>query len=1175
VDVAERLSLADGADAVPQARRFTVSVLSDLGRLELVAEAELVVSELVTNALLHGKPPVVVRVTAHGSGVRIEVADGSRSTPVRADPGSDAMTGRGIGLVESVSARWGVAPSPGGKSVWCELEPSSTDRLAPNGADPSVAAALGVGDAMVPAWDQAAETIDRDDVFTVSLGDVPTDLLLATKAHVDNLVREFTLAASGAESGSTAALPAHLTSLIETVVHGFADARHAIRVQALAAAEAGAARTHLSLTLPVSAARAGDAYLAALDEVDKYARAARLLTLETPPQHRAFRRWYVQSLITQLRALAAGRTPPVPESFEQRLLAELQTVTVARQMADRAARLQTVTSGLSGATTIDEVTSVVVREGLDALGATSGLVLLRAEQNRVAVSSAVGYADRVLDAMRAESVDTNLPGAAVLRGGEPVWLESRQEIADMFPGLGEFEPRTQSLCAVPAAMAGTVLGALRFSFNSPRLFDVDERRFVLALAAQAAQALERGALYTAERNARAAAESLTSRLRRLQQITAELAATNEAARIAEIVVVHASDALAATGGSLCLLEGSETLRIAAIRGVPDELVQRYRTFSLHADLPASEATRTNSPVIVGSREELLQRYPALLSARPRDGSLICVPLHTGERRLGAISLQFPPNHEVTDPDELAFLISLADASAQAIDRCRAETAARVASDKLTFLADASAELAASLDFRATLGNVARLVVPRLADWCSIQIVHDGQLETVVVAHIDPDKVAFAEEIVRRYPTNPDSTVGVPNVIRTGRSELYPRVSDDMLAAGAIDEEHLRVTRGLGVSSVLIVPLTGSSGTFGALTLVYAESGRHFGEADLAFTEELARRAAVAVENASEFQQQSGRLAAITRIAEAAQHAILAPVPRRAGPVALAGAYVSAAREALVGGDLYEVITCPQSVRLIIGDVRGKGLDAVRLTTVVLGYFRAAAGDKGTLADAARQIDTRLTPHLGDEDFVTAMLVEIHDDGHTQILSCGHPGPLLADADGVTELICPPSLPLGLGSNPEPLQLALKPGNRLLLYTDGLIEARTADGEFADLSRIIAPLRTAELNGVLDQVLARLRASIGGDLDDDLALLVAEYQSSRSTDCPDQRTAHVSGADLVMARSPAGVAAESSSQIHRRDFVDGLAGAAEGLVDVAVLAEVARRAADLRGRSLVGSCWTDG
>jgi serine phosphatase RsbU (regulator of sigma subunit) len=298
---------------------------------------------------------------------------------------------------------------------------------------------------------------------------------------------------------------------------------------------------------------------------------------------------------------------------------------------------------------------------------------------------------------------------------------------------------------------------------------------------------------------------------------------------------------------------------------------------------------------------------------------------------------------------------------------------------------------------------------------------------------------------------------------------------------------------LGMTSVLIVPLTGRSGTFGALSLVYAESGRHFDEADRGFAEEVARRAALAVDNARAYQQQSGRLAAITRIAEAAQQAILAPVPQQVGPVALAGAYVSAAREALVGGDMYEVVKGPDSVRLLVGDVRGKGLDAVRLATVVLGYFRAAAGDAATLADAAIQIDARLSSHLHDEDFVTAMLVEIHHDGRTEILSCGHPGPLLADAGTVKELHCPPALPLGLGTTPEPLTINLRPKDRLLLFTDGLIEARDADGQFAELMRVVQPLRTGKLETVLEEILGELRNTVGGDLDDDLALLVAEYR----------------------------------------------------------------------------------
>jgi GAF domain-containing protein len=649
------------------------------------------------------------------------------------------------------------------------------------------------------------------------------------------------------------------------------------------------------------------------------------------------------------------------------------------------------------------------------------------------------------------------------------------------------------MCAVPATLAGRVLGALRFSFNSPRLFDDDERRFILALAAQAAQALDRGALYSAEKQARAAAETLAARLSLLQQLTAEMSNAANPRRVANIVVAHALEAFDATGASLCLLESPDVLRIIAIVGVSDDVVSQFRTFGLHADLPASEAALSNAPVVVRDREELLTRYPELVTAEPREGSLIVVPLRSAGSAVGAISLQFPPERNIGGQDELTFLSSLADAAAQAIDRARAQAAAREASDKLTFLAAASAELATSLDYRSTLTSVARLVVPRLADWCGIQIIEDGHFETVAVAHVDPTKAAFAAQMQRLYPTDPDDQTGAPNVIRTGVSELYSDVSPEMLAAGAVDDEHLHMMRQLGMTSLLIVPLIGRSGTFGALSLVYAESGRHFDDADRSFAEEVARRAALAVDNARAYQQQSGRLAAITRVAEAAQQAILAPVPEQVGPVALAGAYVSAAREALVGGDMYEVVNGPHSVRLLVGDVRGKGLDAVRLATVVLGYFRAAAGEAATLADAATQIDARLTAHLRDEDFVTAMLVEIHDDGRTEILSCGHPGPLLANADGVIELQCPPALPLGLGTVPEPLMITLRPLERLLLFTDGLIEARDADGEFADLMRVVEPLRTGTLETVLEEILDELRSIVGGDLDDDLALLAAEYR----------------------------------------------------------------------------------
>ena len=231
------------------------------------------------------------------------------------------------------------------------------------------------------------------------------------------------------------------------------------------------------------------------------------------------------------------------------------------------------------------------------------------------------------------------------------------------------------------------------------------------------------------------------------------------------------------------------------------------------------------------------------------------------------------------------------------------------------------------------------------------------------------------------------------------------------------QEHLRLLRELGIRSAVIVPLTGTTGTFGALTMIAAESGRRFDEDDRRLAEDLARRAALAVETAEAFRAQSGRLAAVSRVAEAAQRAILAPAPARVGPVALAARYVSAFAEAQIGGDLYEVVPRPGAIRLIVADVRGKGLEAVRTATVVLGEFRAAAADLDDLTAVAVQIDRRLAPYLGEEDFVTAVLAEIVDDGTLTVASCGHPAAVIAARDGAVLRSGPARQPAAGSGNP--------------------------------------------------------------------------------------------------------------------------------------------------------------
>jgi serine phosphatase RsbU (regulator of sigma subunit)/anti-sigma regulatory factor (Ser/Thr protein kinase) len=905
----DELALDAASDAVPRARRFTVEALCAAAP-ELRDDAELVVAELVTNALLHGSPPITLRVHRRPDAVRIEVDDHGPRPPIVVRGGHDAMTGRGLTLVGRLSRAWGVEPcSAGGKTVWADLGrgllTGDLDTREPDGLDI---------DALLAEWGDGEPS---EPLFTVELGAVPTELLIAAKAHIDNLVREFILAESAAGAPGAPGLSRELRAMVQTVVHGFADARAQIKQQAVAAAARGDRHTHLRLTLAAGAADAGERYLAALDEADRYARAARLLTLETPPVHRLFREWYVHALVDQLRRRAAGEDAgPVP-TFQERLQAEVAELSPLREVAERLRLLQQVTAELTGAQTVDEIVS--------------------------------------------------------------------------------------------------------------------------------------------------------------------------------LVCVRAHDVLGAVSARIHLLTPDRKLRSAATVGGDAGVAPMYDEFDADARLPGGEALRSGAPVVVRSVEDLTARFPDLAKVYdPHERTLLVAPLVVGDHQLGVLTLAFHGEGVVDERTQLTFLTTLADVTAQALERASAAAAAAAASEQLAFLAEASVLLSSTLDYRAVLEAVAGLVVPRLADWCAIQLLEDGRLNTVALTHVDPMRVAWAQEVSARYPDDMDAPTGAPNVIRTGRSELYPHIPPELIAAAAVDDEHLRLIEQFGLSSGLVVPLVGRSGVIGALSLIYAESGRRYDESDVGFAEDLARRAALAVETAHAFHEQSGRLATVTRVAEAAQHAILATLPPRLGAVELSARYVSAAAEALVGGDLYEVVERGETVRLLVGDVRGKGLEAVRLATVVLGEFRAAAADIERLPDVAGQIDRRLRRYLADEDFVTAVLAEIDPDGSYTLVSCGHPPALVTRGGAIEEVPSPTGLPLGLGAQPEVVTGVLEPGDRLFLYTDGLVEARGADGRFVTVREVVAPLLGGRLDEVLDKILVALRAAVGGALADDLALVVAQY-----------------------------------------------------------------------------------
>ncbi|MTK02525.1 PP2C family protein-serine/threonine phosphatase [Micromonospora sp. CP22] len=243
------------------------------------------------------------------------------------------------------------------------------------------------------------------------------------------------------------------------------------------------------------------------------------------------------------------------------------------------------------------------------------------------------------------------------------------------------------------------------------------------------------------------------------------------------------------------------------------------------------------------------------------------------------------------------------------------------------------------------------------------------------------------------------------------------------------------------------------------------------------------------------QRQAEQIAELSKLAMVAQQAVLRPLGPQVGALSVAGRYISSTATAEIGGDLYEAIETPYGVRMIIGDVRGKGLEAVRLASIVLGSYRHVAYERADLRAVVTDLDRAVARNVGDEDFVTAALVE-ERGGTLTIVNCGHPAPLLLRRGAVISLEPPaPAPPLGFMPVVRPRVERLEPGDRLLLFTDGLGEARR-DGEFFPTTdrawRLLG-------HGTVGDGLASLETAlvewVHGRLDDDIALVLMEYTGS--------------------------------------------------------------------------------
>jgi PAS domain S-box-containing protein len=362
-----------------------------------------------------------------------------------------------------------------------------------------------------------------------------------------------------------------------------------------------------------------------------------------------------------------------------------------------------------------------------------------------------------------------------------------------------------------------------------------------------------------------------------------------------------------------------------------------------------------------------------------------------------------------------------------------------------FLGRATETLMSSIDYQETLRNVAWLAVPEIADWCAVDLVDEsGMREQVVVAHSDPEKLALAERL-RAYDASELSPErGIGRVIFSGVSELYRDIPDEMLAQGAVDEEHLRLLRTVGFRSALVAPLRARGRSLGVMTLVTAESLRRFDQRDLEFAEELAARAAVAVDNA---RQATDR----RRIAETLQRSLLPDaVPDIEGwSVDTMYRPASLSDEVEVGGDFYDFFETPNGWIVLLGDVTGRGVEAASMTSLV----RHGARFLAKYEHSPAMILTRLNDALREQpglSLCSALCARLQD-GLVVMSSAGHPPPLIIRDDGRIREIGSPGPLLGgwEGSSWENREVAVGPNETLLMYTDGVTDARGEHDRFGN------------------------------------------------------------------------------------------------------------------------------
>lgn len=583
---------------------------------------------------------------------------------------------------------------------------------------------------------------------------------------------------------------------------------------------------------------------------------------------------------------------------------------------------------------------------------------------------------------------------------------------------------------LPLRVRGQPVGSLLLASGTPGHYERADLRFMQVFAGRLAVALDNARLLTAER-----------------QLEALVGAMEDA-----VTVLDAAGRIVMANAAAARLMGTDSVE----QLIATPMAELWERFALYD----AEGRPLGERDLLRARDG--ERNPPPLLVRRVDRV-------TGDQRwlLAKSSIL----HDDRDQPALSMYVT-EDVTAVR----RAELGQRV-------LAEAGRLLSSTLDVDATLGEVAQLTVPALADWCAIELPGPGGfVRLAAVAHRDPAKVAVARRLRARHPVHVDDEGAVAGVLRTGTALRMDNISSEAMRAAAVDDEHFAQLEGLGLSAALAVPLRSGDDVLGALVLVASQPHRRFDDADQAVAEALAQRIADALRNARLLRDR----AEIAHVLSAGLRPDKSPV---LPGCEVAAVYRPAGEDVQAGGDFYEVIDAPSGSIVVMGDVVGKGAQAAALSAVARVTLRTAGRLTGEPRAALDELNHTLR-RRGAMSLCTVVAIVLPTElpGNAEVLLAGHPPPLLV-RDGVAEPIGEPGPILGAIEVAEwkPVTVGLAPDDVFVLYTDGVLDSVLRGGERfgeARLRRLAAGAGTdvRALAARLEEELGQLR------LRDDVAML---------------------------------------------------------------------------------------